>query len=67
MYFIGGVLAVLIGVFMLWKPDIIFLITESWKHNGEAEPSDVFCISTRIGGGIIACLGVCGIVAQFII
>lgn len=66
MYFIGGVLAVLIGIFMLWKPDIIFLITESWKHNGEAEPSDVFCISTRIGGGIMICVGVLGIVAHIL-
>ncbi len=67
MYFIGGVLVLLVGIVMLWKPDIIFLITESWKHNGETEPSDSFRISTRIGGGIMMCVGVYGIVAQFIL
>lgn len=67
MYFLFGVLMLLAGVVMLWKPEIIFLIAESWKHYGETEPSDLFCISTRIGGGIMTLVGVLGIVAQFIL
>lgn len=52
MYFLLGILLVIIGLVMLIRPDLVFLIAESWKGHTNNEPSTLYCISTRIGGGL---------------
>ncbi len=40
LYFIAGLALIAIGVVMLVKPQLVFELTESWKHDsGAAEPS----------------------------
>ena len=46
----GGLLLLAFGAFMLFAPEQFFALTESWKSNTPSEPSDLFILSTRIGG-----------------
>lgn len=36
---------------MLISPKTIYQITESWKSNSINEPSPIYCMSIRVGGG----------------
>lgn len=67
MYLVAGILLLILGIIMLWKPLLLFLITESWKHNGVEEPSSLFVFSTRLGGVVVAIVGIAGIIIQFVI
>lgn len=53
MIIIGGILLLIMGLVMLVSPATFYEITESWKSNSVGEPSDLFIISTRVGG--VAC------------
>lgn len=44
------------------KPQTFFDITESWKSNAEREPSDLYRISTRLGGILFLLVGVAGMI-----
>jgi hypothetical protein len=57
------VILVFLGLVMLFKPPIIWTITESWKSNDAAEPSDLYLISTRFGGIIVTLAGLGGVLA----
>jgi hypothetical protein len=46
---------------MLYKPPLIWIITESWKSNDATEPSDLYILSTRIGGIMFTLVGLGGI------
>ena len=46
------------GIFLLAKPQFYFELTESWKHGGSSEPSDLFILSTRFGGIMCIVVGV---------
>ncbi|GAA4834165.1 hypothetical protein GCM10023310_09570 [Paenibacillus vulneris] len=58
-----SVLLILLGVFMICKPSIIWTLTESWKSNDATEPSKVYIVSTRFGGAMLSLAGIAGIVA----
>ena len=42
----------LIGLVRLCKPDWVWELTEQWKSRDAGEPSSLYIISTRIGGGV---------------
>lgn len=42
----------LIGLVLLCKPDWVWELTEQWKSKDAGEPSSLYIISTRIGGGV---------------
>ncbi len=63
MYIIGGILCILMGLLMLISPNTFYEITESWKSHSAGEPSKLFIISTRLGGGAFLLAGVLGILA----
>ena len=65
-YFFAGLVLIAMGVTMLVNPRLIFKLTESWKHDGVAEPSEMFLLSTRFGGVMCTLAGICGLVAAFI-
>lgn len=67
MYMFAGLILLILGVILLWKPQWVFFIVESWKHSGETEPTDMFIFSTRLGGTIMATVGIVGIILQFVI
>lgn len=60
MYILLGIILVIIGLVMLIKPEIVFEITESWKHSSDTEPSDFYKLETRIGGAVLLIVGAAG-------
>lgn len=52
----------LAGLFMLILPKYFWMITEQWKSSDAREPSMVFILSTRFGGGMLTVLGILGLV-----
>lgn len=67
MLILFSIFILIIGLIMLFSPDTWWLITESWKSNSAAEPSDFYIKLTRIGGGLFSTVGVGGIIAFFIL
>ena len=61
MTLIGSIFAGFIGFLMLCFPQLVFDLTESWKHSGLTEPSRLWLLSTRIGGGIFIATAIAGI------
>ena len=67
LYFIAGLALIAIGVVMLVKPQLVFELTESWKHDsGAAEPSKLWLFSTRFGGVVCVLAGILGIIVPFL-
>lgn len=74
MYFLLGILLVAMGLVMLISPELVFLLTESWKPfiveswkcNSIDEPSKLYCISTRIGGGLFFITGLASFVCSLL-
>jgi hypothetical protein len=61
-----AILLTLFGILMFVRPSAIWLMTESWKSNDEAEPSDMYIWSTRFGGIMCFLAGLAGIYAYSI-
>lgn len=53
-----GVLLLLIGIFLFRKPDLFWRLTERWKSYRADEPSDLYRISTKVGGVCFILAGV---------
>ena len=62
MYVFLSVLLAVLGLVMVFKPDLVYSVTESWKHNGSNDPSDFYILNIRIGGCIFAAVGVIGVI-----
>ena len=61
-YFILGLVLIGIGAVMLAKPQLVYELTESWKHGGAGEPSKLYLGSTRFGGVMFILAGICGLI-----
>lgn len=66
LYFIAGLALIAAGIAMLIKPRLVFELTESWKHDGGTEPSNLFLFSTRFGGVMCTLAGLCSVIVPFI-
>ena len=66
LYAVAGLALIAAGITMVVKPRLIFELTESWKHSGGTEPSNLFLISTRFGGVMCTLAGICGMIVPFI-
>jgi hypothetical protein len=51
------------GLLMLIRPTLIWTITESWKSNDATEPSNMYILSSRLGGVICTLIGIGWIIA----
>lgn len=51
---------------MILNPRLFYNLTEGWKNDRTGEPSDLYCFSTRLGGVIIAVVGLVSIIAYFL-
>ena len=58
MYILVGIVFLVIGLLMVVSPSIFFQITESWKSDKANEPSELFRISTRVGGCFFIIIGI---------
>lgn len=61
MYIFLSVIFIALGLLMLIKPSLIWMISESWKSNDATEPSDLYILSTRFGGMMVTLVGIGGI------
>lgn len=67
MYIILTIIIAIVGIFMILKPEVIYDITESWKNNRSGEPSDLYLLSTKIGGILCLLLGIAGAVMLLVL
>ena len=61
MLLLGSIFVGLTGFVMLCFPQLIYDLTESWKHSGLTEPSRLWLLCTRIGGGVFITISIAGI------
>lgn len=59
-----SILLILFGLLMIVRPGAIWTITENWKSNDATEPSNLYILSTRLGGVMFTLAGVGGIVVN---
>lgn len=64
---IVGVVFLLLGVLAFLRPDLIWKVTEQWKSYRADEPSDLYVLSTKVGGVLLALVGIAAIVVPFIL
>ena len=55
---IVGIILLLIGISSLLLPEGAYILHESWKHDGDAEPSKLYLFLTRCGGAVLCVLGI---------
>ena len=65
MYILLGIVLILWGLVMLCVPNFVYELTESWKSNRSAEPSDFYRFSTRFGGVMFILVGIGGMFMPF--
>ncbi|RJX39210.1 hypothetical protein D3P09_13600 [Paenibacillus pinisoli] len=63
--FILSIVLLPMGLVMLIQPQWIWAISEEWKSNDATEPSDLYLLSTRLGGVVSTLVGLGGIIASF--
>ncbi|RXT03835.1 DUF6199 family natural product biosynthesis protein [Ammoniphilus sp. CFH 90114] len=61
-----GFILLLVGLLMFIKPQVFWLLTESWKSNQADEPSSFYLWSTRFGGVVFTIVGISTILASFL-
>ena len=66
MYILLSILLILGGLLMLFFPDLVYDLSESWKSNRSAEPSRLYLISTRFGGVMFLLVGIGGLFGPFL-
>ena len=66
MYILCGIIFLIIGFVMLRFPELIYEVTESWKSYSSGEPSDLYRLSTRVGGVAFIVVGIACIIVAFI-
>ena len=66
MYILLSILLILGGLLMLFFPDLVYDLSESWKSNRSAEPSDFYRFSTRFGGVMFILVGIGGLFMMFL-
>ncbi|CAJ1314512.1 DUF6199 family natural product biosynthesis protein [Paenibacillus nuruki] len=59
--FILSIILVIIGILMLIRPSIVWMVTEQWKSNGATEPSTFYSWMIRGVGVVFVVLGVLGL------
>lgn len=64
---IGSIILLVIGLFLIFCLEIVYEMTESWKNNASAEPSDLYRLHIRIGGIICTLIGVVGVVTYILL
>jgi len=65
MLLILSLLLLPMGLVMFFRPQWIWAMSEEWKSNDATEPSDLYLLSTRLGGVLSTLAGLGGIIASF--
>ena len=63
----GGILFIVLGIFIFLKPDLIWKITEEWKSYSADEPSELYIKSTKFGGALFTVFGIIIAILPFVL
>lgn len=58
----SGIGFLALGLLLFLKPGLVWKLTEQWKSYRADEPSDLYLLSTKLGGILFALLGIAMIV-----
>lgn len=67
MYTIAAILLIVLGCVMIFKTELFWRITESWKSDVSHGPSWLFEISSKFGGVMFVIAGLVYFVAEVIL
>lgn len=56
-YILATILMIFLGIGIFLKPTLMWNLTERWKSYRADEPSNLYLISTKFGGILIASIG----------
>ena len=63
----SGILITALGIFIFWRPDLVWKLTEEWKSFYADEPSDLYLKSTKFGGALLVLTGIIMIILSLIL
>ena len=63
----GGIFFFALGMFLFWKPDLVWKLTEEWKSYCADEPSEFYLKDTKICGILLALFGIVVMILPFIV
>ena len=63
----GGIFFFALGMFLFWKPDLVWKLTEEWKSYCADEPSEFYLKVTQISGILLALFGIVVMILPFIV
>ncbi len=53
-----AIMLIIVGIVETVVPDLVFSITQSWKHGNSSEPSESYRFITRVQGIILVIVGI---------
>lgn len=56
-----------LGMFLFWKADLVWKLTEEWKSYCADEPSEFYLKVTKICGILLALFGIVVMILPFIV
>lgn len=56
-----------LGMFLFWKPDLVWKLTEEWRAYCADEPSEFYLKVTQISGILLALFGIVVMILPFIV
>lgn len=66
LYVIFALLLIILGLVMICKPEGFFAMTESWKHDGRADPSERYLKRTR-AAGVVLVVGCAALLVMYLV
>ena len=63
----GGIFFFALGMFLFWKPDLVWKLTEEWKSYCADETSEFYLKVTKIYGILLALFGIVVMILPFIV
>ena len=62
-----GLVFLALGLFLFFRPDLYWALTEKWKSYSADEPSDLYRFCTKGAGVLLAVFGVAALVLAFVV
>lgn len=58
MFFLFGIVVIIIGIVNIVYPQFAWYLKEGWKVDGDSEPSDLYLMMSRISGVAALFMGI---------
>ena len=63
----GGIFFFALGMFLFWKPDLVWKLTEEWRAYCADEPSEFYLKVIQTSGILLALFGIVMMILPFIV